>query len=86
MKHVVRNMNLSKEKKMIKMEINAGLRFGNIYMSGLRRSSRPSQFRWKQVFFVLHKVETVKDGDISWIFNYNNLVENTSIHLCYNSL
>ena len=39
---------------MIKMEINAGLRFGNIYMSGLRRSSRPSQFRCKQVFFVLH--------------------------------
>ena len=39
---------------MIKMEINAGLRFGNTYMSGLRRSSRPSQFRCKQVFFVLH--------------------------------
>ena len=41
---------------MIKMEINAGLRFGNIYMSGLCRSSRPSQFRCKQVFFVLHKL------------------------------
>ena len=25
--------------------------------------------------------QTVKDGDISWIFNYNNLVENTSIIL-----
>ena len=55
-KHVVRNMNVSKGKKMIKMEINAGLRFGNIYMSGLCRSSRPSQFRCKQVFFVLHKL------------------------------
>ena len=44
---------MSKGKKTIKMEINAGLRFGN--MSGLRRSSRPSQFRWMQVFFVLHK-------------------------------
>ena len=45
---------MSKGKKTIKMEINAGFRFGNI--SGLRRSSRPSQFRWKQVYFVLHKL------------------------------
>ena len=45
---------MSKGKKTIKMEINAGFRFGNIY--GLRRSSQPSQFRWKQVYFVLHKL------------------------------
>ena len=58
---------------MIKMEINAGLRFGNIYMSGLLAYVGQVALRSLDVNrFSLCYTNC-------WIFNYNNIVENTSI-------